>query len=64
MDRFWPSILMMIILCFVFQVIFAIGEIGIVVYIIQNKKEDGEIYQSIEKLDKQGMSLIEEHNVK
>lgn len=31
---------------------------------VYHKKEDGEIYQSVEKLDKQGMSLIEEHNVK
>jgi len=28
------------------------------------KKEDGKIYQSIEKLDKEGMSLIEKHDVK
>lgn len=27
-------------------------------------KEDGEIYESIEKLDKKGMSLIESHNLK
>lgn len=28
------------------------------------KKEDGEIHQSIEKLDKEGIRLIEEHNTK
>ena len=28
------------------------------------KKEDGEIYQSIEKLDKRGMTFIENHDSK
>ncbi len=29
-----------------------------------HKEEDGEIYQSIEALDKRGMKLIEEHNTR
>lgn len=29
-----------------------------------HNKEDGEIYESIEKLDRRGMNLIEGHNLK
>ena len=65
---------MMIIPFSVFQAIFVIGDKGMIVLLswtYENrfeftyfKKEDGKIYQSIEKLDKEGMGLIEKHDVK
>lgn len=53
-----------------FQVIFVIGDEGIK-HLFYNrfdytyyKKEDGAIYQSIEKLDKAGAEFIEKHDTK
>ncbi len=65
------------ILCFAFPVISVIGAKSMTyfqVFLLTNivnsfrftpyNKEHGEIYQSIERLDKMGMKLIEEHNTK